>query len=503
MITDKRAYLKLRSIRTALIGGGMDESAASDTCFCIVFGLIAEANYFFLGKPFTQMLVRPTNLDSEIREFFEDLELEFLPECRLPSKLNAELRYKLADLCTLDWRECSPAVLGALFELAAAEDTKTEQGIFYTSKRNIHRCIDPLIIDELLDRIEAADGNREQLLAVYRDLSEITVLDPACGSGNYLIEVLAALRNIETQLLRELGEQPCSVDYRRQIFGIEIEEQSAKICRAALFLENRICDRLAALSLDSALKASEQTTPQNILCGDSLAANWSAFTSEPLTYIVGNPPFTWKISAEQRETMQLIFDSDVNALDYSAAWVRKAAYCCKRGTKAALLTTSSICQGRQVYPLWSEVFGDGVEITFAYKPFAWRTDYDEFTPPVWTHCIILGLSSGSADRKYIYTADDKSRTDIRSEVRNINGYLLDMSSDFFVKPAEQPLFPRPQMLSDREHTEFITDLQYREMKRKGQPVEQYIPYIRAKDALYGVGIVLQEDMSVSIQIVVW
>ena len=89
-----------------------------------------------------------------------------------------------------------------MFESTLNPETRRSGGMHYTSIENIHKVIDPLFLDELkkeLAEIKAVsiDTVREKKLRAFQQkLSQLTFLDPACGSGNFLTETYLSLRRM-------------------------------------------------------------------------------------------------------------------------------------------------------------------------------------------------------------------------------------------------------------------------------------------------------------------
>ena len=127
----------------------------------------------------------------------------------------------------LDWSEIDPSILGTLFERGLDPDKRSQLGAHYTDRDKIMRIVDPVIVRPLLaewevekagiaDKLERADGAgssaartrlRRQadrvLRAFLERLRNFTVLDPACGSGNFLYLALHALKDIEHRVQLE------------------------------------------------------------------------------------------------------------------------------------------------------------------------------------------------------------------------------------------------------------------------------------------------------------
>ena len=185
-------------------------------------------------------------------------------------------------------------------------------------------------------------------------------------------------------------------------------------------------------------------------------------------YIIGNPPFSGaRIMLKESEQKKDIADtfSDVKAsgnLDYVCCWYKKAAeYMRGKKTRAALVSTNSICQGEHVAVLWKLIFGMGIQIDFAYRTFRW---YSESSDMAHVHCVIVGFSGRDSGQKHKFIFDEGGN---RRNVSNINGYLMDMP-DVFIESRKKPLCDVPEigignkpidggfyLFAEREMQEFI------------------------------------------------
>src|SRR5574344_2755692 len=106
-----------------------------------------------------------------------------------------------------NWSEISPTIFGAVFESTLNPDTRRKGGMHYTSIENIHKVIDPLFMDDLNKEFnEICDTKVEKikndkLKAFQEKIANLTFLDPACGSGNFLTETYISLRKLENEAL--------------------------------------------------------------------------------------------------------------------------------------------------------------------------------------------------------------------------------------------------------------------------------------------------------------
>lgn len=487
---DIQAFVKVRNLRNSLVQSGLNENESGRICGRIILTLMCEANGFFLGKPFTANILgtKAESLAQTIGSFWESL--AFLPMFEQPIRMIIDdtIRNRLIDVAALNWSTISPDLLGSFYEYSLKREEQNAGGIFYTSKDNIHRVIDHLFIDSYYERIVGAYGSEQHLLSLYDDLCEITFLDPACGGGNFLIETLAFLRNIETELilaLKDLGaEHSEHIDYRRQIFGIEYDSGAASYARAALMVQNRISDLRQALDTGNVLPPILYPVEESIAVGDSLLINWHMAAGNKISFVFGNPPFIYNKNTEQIEGMALIFDNEsiCPALDYSAAWIKKASYICDEGTRCAFLTTSSICQGEQTLLLWKDIISNGVEIDFAYRPFIWTSDIDLFGEVAQTYCIIVGFSSIGENKKTIYELSGENEKAFT--VESISGYLEDMPN-VYIGSSEQALNLLPYAAKTTSYPNYLTEEEHSQAILEGASPDSFLPYIHAKGTLYG------------------
>lgn len=150
----------------------------------------------------------------------------------------------LIDAAAKDWREVEPAIFGTLLERALDKRQRHKLGAHYTPRAYVERLVVPTIMDPLRAdwrNVQAAaltfanQGQMEQardtVRAFHASLCEIRVLDPACGSGNFLYVALELMKRLEgevTALLAELGEEQAALSLAghtvdpHQFLGIEL-----------------------------------------------------------------------------------------------------------------------------------------------------------------------------------------------------------------------------------------------------------------------------------------
>jgi len=162
-----------------------------------------------------------------------------------------------------DWRRVSPAIFGTLLERALSKEKRQALGAHYTPETYIRRVVEKTILvplrDEwtnvraMMERELRAGEDREKALEKARSIGHsfrkrittTTVLDPACGSGNFLYVALKELKRLEGEVIRALvsiGDKQTWLDipgetvHPAQFFGIELEPWAAKVAELVLWI---------------------------------------------------------------------------------------------------------------------------------------------------------------------------------------------------------------------------------------------------------------------------
>jgi hypothetical protein len=157
-----------------------------------------------------------------------------------------------------DWREVEPAIFGTLLERALDKRQRHKLGAHYTPRAYVERLVVPTIIEPLRSDwrdVQAAaialstQGREDEALALIRafhtKLCDIRVLDPACGSGNFLYVALELMKRLEgevTALLSDLGEEQSAFSLAghtvdpHQFLGIELNPWAAAVAELVLWI---------------------------------------------------------------------------------------------------------------------------------------------------------------------------------------------------------------------------------------------------------------------------
>ena len=442
----------------------------------LLFILFADDTSIFEKDTFKEFLDQKTNEDGSdlgalMAQFFQvlntpkekrfknlDEHLNQFPyvngrlfEETLPiASFNSKMRNILLEASTLDWGKISPAIFGSLFQSVMNPEERRNLGAHYTSEKNIFKLIKPLFLDELREEFEKVKSNSTKLKEFHFKLSKLKFLDPACGSGNFLIITYRELRLLEIDILRELfkkGEQVLDVSSILwldvdQFYGIEYDEFASKIAEVAMWLIDHQMNMRVSEEFGQYFARLPLKKAAKIVHGNSLRINWEDVVAKnELSYIIGNPPFYGKSlqTKEQKEDMDLVFGKVKGAgvLDYVAAWYYKAAQYIKDTTiKTGFVSTNSITQGEQTGILWNELLNNyKIKIHFAHTTFNWTNDAKGKAA---VHCIIVGFANYDIKEKQLFEYDDIKGEPHQKKVKNINPYLVE-ANDFVILKRRQPI----------------------------------------------------------------
>ena len=379
-------------------------------------------------------------------------------ECTEIPPLSEEFRTALVvEGCQeFDWTGVSPTVFGSIFEGALSHDHRRANGQHFTSPANIHKLIDPLFLDGLNAEFEAArakpiagGGRTSALKRLHKKIGNISILDPAAGSGNFLTESYLCLRRLENRILFELQGEQTSLSFEDSgdcdvlvslgsFHGIEIEDFACCVARTALWIAEKQADMDTAKVTQRVYRELPLKDYGGIVNANSLRLDWNdVVPANEVDFVIGNPPFIGysNLTASQKEDRQAIFGKSGGVLDYVACWYKKAADY-TRGTHArcAFVSTNSVCQGQQVEPLWKSLFDDGIHIDFAHQSFVWNSDAPD---EAHVHVVIVGFSR--EETKPLLFDAEQGR-----DVPCINAYLS-AAPVAFVSKHTKPLCDVPEM----------------------------------------------------------
>lgn len=295
----------------------------------------------------------------------------------------AELRV-LAEAARLDWSSVEPAIFGTLFERSLDPSQRARLGAHYTSKEDILAIVEPVLMAPLRRKWgevkaranaeaekAATQGGRKasntlqraerELSAFAERLRRISVLDPACGSGNFLYVGLKQLLDLEKEVSTfagEIGLTPFFPEVSpEQLHGIETSLYAHELAQVAIWIG------YLQWLVDNGFGTRQEPIlgpMTNIVEMDAIIARDEGGTlREPewpdADVIVGNPPFLGgkRLRAELRDEyvsdlFELYRGRVAREADLVCYWFEKAREQLERGRvrRAGLLATNSIRGGK-------------------------------------------------------------------------------------------------------------------------------------------------------------
>ncbi|HRY15636.1 MAG TPA: class I SAM-dependent DNA methyltransferase, partial [Candidatus Competibacteraceae bacterium] len=276
----------------------------------------------------------------------------------------------LHSAAALDWSAIEPAIFGTLFERGLDPNKRSQLGAHYTDATSIHRLIEPVIRDPLLAEWATVKTDMERLLSTKRlkraqaekalqsfleRLHTFRVLDPACGSGNFLYLALRTLKDIEHQVMLEaetLGLQRGFPTVGPEaVMGIEINPYAAELARLTVWIGEIqwMLGHGYNLNDQPILKPLNSIECRDALLNGDYEATWPVADA-----IVGNPPFLGggkllrELGDEYVGAMRRTYQGRVpGGADLVCYWFEKArAQIEARQTqRAGLVATNSIRRG--------------------------------------------------------------------------------------------------------------------------------------------------------------
>jgi hypothetical protein len=350
-----------------------------------------------------------------------------------------------------DWADVEPAIFGTLLERALDPKERHRLGAHYTPRAYVERLVRPTIEEPLRNEWETvratvrvllaspdADANRKTMAEARAEvarflerLTQVRILDPACGTGNFLyvsLDVLKRLENEALEMYEQLGGAKLTHYGRlvspQQFLGIEIKRWAKEIAELVLWIgylqwqvrtkgfehpEEPILRDYHNIECRDALLAYDEKVPLLDENGEPVT-RWDGVTMKrhPVTgedvpddsaqvpvyryinphkaewpeaeFIVGNPPFIGSklmrevLGDEYVDAIQSAWSEVPHATDFVLRWWNHAAKLTRYGTtkRFGFIATKSISQAYNRRVLVNEMSADNpISITFAIPNHPW------------------------------------------------------------------------------------------------------------------------------------
>lgn len=289
------------------------------------------------------------------------------------------------------WREVDPSIFGTLLEQALDPEERKRLGAHYTPRAYVERLVIATVIEPLREdwrNVQATaetrrasgdlQGAAAEVQAFHDKLCETRVLDPACGTGNFLYVSLELMKRLEGEVLEallDLGGQEAlrglgshSVD-PHQFLGLEINPRAAAIAELVLWIgylqwhfrtkgappDEPILRAFKNIQVKNAVLTWDGEPVAKIVDGKETYPNARRPEWPTAEFIVGNPPFIGKgaflraaLGDAQTEALWAVHPHINASTDFVLYWWDRAAeLLTRKGTalrRFGLVTTNSITQ---------------------------------------------------------------------------------------------------------------------------------------------------------------
>lgn len=311
----------------------------------------------------------------------------------------------------LDWAEIDPSILGTLFERGLDPDKRSQLGAHYTDRDKIMQIIEPVVREPLLSQWDAARAQIAEWLSksdaarlarnaggqtrahkraveIYKQFLErlrnFTVLDPACGSGNFLYLALKELKDLEHRCMIEAEAMGLQREFPHigpsAVKGIEINAYAAELARVTVWIGEIQWMRRNGFNVtrDPILRPLETIECRDaILNADGTEADWPV-----ASVIVGNPPFLGDkkmaglLGREYVSRLRSTFKGRVSGgADLVTFWFEKAGkhLAAGKADRFGLVSTNGIRFGKNREVLES-ILARGLEVFSAVSDDEWTVD---------------------------------------------------------------------------------------------------------------------------------
>ena len=369
----------------------------------------------------------------------------------------AELKI-LVEAAEADWQFIQPSIMGTLFERALDEGQRAQLGAHYTSEADIRTLVEPVLMaplrrewsalkGELTPAIKTGKGTkdqRDQLAAFLKKLSATTVLDPACGSGNFLYVALQLLLDLEKEAITFATQ--IGFDFKpqagvQQLKAIEINPYAYELAQVSVqigFLQWRRDngfdnDRTPVLRVldgfenkDALMHETFKQKAKNLKAAreeehqsqDNLFKVYVERAWPECDVIVGNPPFLGdkvmrrELGDDYVEELRGIYDNRIpGQSDFCCYWFEKARDLIehKKCKRAGLLATQNIRGGASRRVL-DEIKKTG-NIFFAISDREWILN------GAMVHISMVGFDNGEEKN---YSLDGEKVSEINANLSTSN-----------------------------------------------------------------------------------
>lgn len=336
-------------------------------------------------------------------------------------ELPGDIIQELQQACQKNWANIDPSIFGTLFERVIDQSKRAQIGAHYTSYDDINLVVEPVLMNHLQHewhetrsecqkQIDAGNTDRaNSLLRSFAEhIAEIRVLDPACGSGNFLYVGLRRLLDLQKEVITFAGHNSLPnislTVTPDQFFGIELNTYAYELAQITIWI-----GYLQWKKENGFFTLNEPILQplNNIRRGDAILG----YTASHVPYepswpeadvIIGNPPFLGSrkmrpvLGDRYCKSLKKVYSPRIKGFpDLVCYWFEKAFHMInnRQVKRVGLLATQAIRGGtnRQVL---DKIVAEG-QIFYAWSDRNWILDGAN------VHVSIIGFDNGSEPTKVL------------------------------------------------------------------------------------------------------
>ena len=264
------------------------------------------------------------------------------------------------------WSNVNPAIFGSIFESALDDKERHKLGAHYTHELDIKKIVVPVIVAPWLEKIDGA-VTLDNYFELLTELSQFRVLDPACGSGNFLFIAFKEMKFIEKRLLSEMREKfrkpadakrivPFLIKFKyvttNQFYGIDIKPFAVELAKVTMMIAKELIWLGSREDHDNKYKPLPlDNLDLNVVCEDALLSTDGTQRLWPeADAIIGNPPYQSKNKMQQEFGVEYLYrlrqayPEIPGRADFCVYWFYKAHQHLKPNHFAGLVGTNTIRQ---------------------------------------------------------------------------------------------------------------------------------------------------------------
>lgn len=242
-----------------------------------------------------------------------------------------------------NWKKVQPEIFGTLFEhslddgsVEGTRDERRASGAHFTHPADIMKIIGPTIVKPWSDQIEGAK-TLKRLGELRERLHHFRVLDPACGSGNFLYVAYRELKRLEARIIERIntefpskaepGQIAMSYLSAQNFYGMDINPFAVELAKVTMMIARK-------LAIDE-LHISERALPldnldSNFIAADALVQNGQRTPWPQADVIIGNPPFIGakllkpQLGPDYVKILRKLYPEVPGMADFCVYWISRA-----------------------------------------------------------------------------------------------------------------------------------------------------------------------------------